>query len=195
MTRRAADPSPLLARVGLFRVTQCGCPTSARLWQMWAVRGASLLSIALALTACSVSPPGRTETAVMTTVKRRLTVGGAREQNPLPPTAENVHRGQLAFSSYCAACHGLDGHATGVPFAAAMSPPIPDLNSPSVQAYTDGQLKWVITNGLSPSGMPASKGLLRDEEMWAIVTWLRRLPARGSLGEPAMYGGEPAPKR
>jgi mono/diheme cytochrome c family protein len=172
--------------------TALGCPTSARVWQMWAVRGAILLSIALALTACSVSPPGRTETAVMTTIKRRLTVGGAKEKNPLPPTAENIHRGQQVFSSYCAACHGLDGQATGVPFAAAMSPPIPDLNSPSVQAYTDGQLKWVITHGISPSGMPAAKGLLRDEEVWTIVTWLRRLPAKGSLGEPVMYGGEPA---
>lgn len=149
----------------------------------------------LALAACSVSPPGRTETAVMTSIKRRLTVGGAKEKNPLPLTAENIHRGQLAFSSYCVACHGLDGQATGVPFAAAMSPPIPDLNSPAVQAYTDGQLKSVITNGLSPSGMPASKGLLRDEEVWAIVTFLRHLPAKGSLGEPAMYGGNPGPRR
>ena len=67
----------------------------------------------LALAACRVSPPGRTETAVVTAIKRRLTVGGAKEQNPLPATAENIHRGQQVFSSYCAACHGLDGQATG----------------------------------------------------------------------------------
>ena len=174
-----------------------GCPESARVWQMWVMRVAALAfaGIALALlAACSVSPPGRTETALMTAIKRRLTVGGGKEQNPLPATAENIHRGQQVFSSYCAACHGLDGQATGVPFAAAMSPPVPELNSASVQAYTDGQLKWVITNGLSPSGMPASKGLLRDEEVWAIVTYLRHLPGKGSLGEPAMYGGEPSPR-
>ena len=170
------------------------CPTSARVWQMWVFRPLVFIVVALALAACSVSPPGRTETAVVTAIKRRLTVGGAKEQNPLPATAENIHRGQQAFSSYCAACHGLDGQATGVPFAAAMSPPIPELNSPSVQAYTDGQLKWVITNGLSPSGMPSAKGLLRDEEVWAIVSYLRHLPAKGSLGEPAMYGGEPGPR-
>ena len=161
---------------------------------MWVFRPLVFIVVALALAACSVSPPGRTETAVVTAIKRRLTVGGAKEQNPLPATAENIHRGQQVFSSYCAACHGLDGQATGVPFAAAMSPPSPELNSPSVQAYTDGQLKWVITNGLSPSGMPSAKGLLRDEEVWAIVSYLRHLPAKGSLGEPAMYGGEPGPR-
>ena len=160
-------------------------------------RAAALVcgAVALAvLTACTVRAPGRAETVVMTTIKRRVTVRGARDHNPLPPTDENIHRGQQVFSSYCAACHGLDGQATGVPFAAAMSPPIPELNSPSVQAYTDGQLKWVITNGLSPSGMPASRGILHDEEIWAIVTYLRHLPKKGSLGEPAMYGGDSGPR-
>ncbi len=146
-------------------------------------------------TACSVSAPGRAETLVMTTLKRRVTVGGAQDKNPLPPTAETIRRGRQAFSSYCVACHGLDGQTTGVPFAASMSPPVPDLKSHAVQAYTDGQLKWIITHGLSPSGMPAATGILRDEEMWAIVTYLRDLPAKGSLGEPPMYNGDPGSVR
>jgi mono/diheme cytochrome c family protein len=146
------------------------------------------------LTACVVTPPGRAETAVLTGIKRRITVGGTKDKNPLIETTENVTRGRQVFSYYCAACHGLDGQATGVPFAAAMSPPVPELNSAAVQAYTDGQLKSVITNGLRPSGMPAAKGILRDEEVWAIVSYLRHLPAKGSLGEPAMYGGDPQPR-
>jgi hypothetical protein len=36
--------------------------------------------------------------------------------------------------------------------------------------------------------MPASKGVLSDDEQWAIVLFIRHLPAAGSLGEPAMYG-------
>ena len=123
---------------------------------------AAVVICAVMLTACSVTPPGRTETAVMNGIKRRVTVGGRKEKNPLPLTPENIARGREVFSYFCSACHGLDGQTTGVPFAAAMSPPIPDLNSPAVQAYTDGQLKWVITNGLRPSGMPAAKGILRD---------------------------------
>jgi mono/diheme cytochrome c family protein len=71
-----------------------------------------------------------------------------------------------------------------------MSPPIPSLASAEVQRYSDGQLKWIIENGLSPSGMPASKGILSDDDMWTIVVYLRHLPPAGSLGEPRAYSGE-----
>jgi mono/diheme cytochrome c family protein len=121
-------------------------------------------------------------------VKRRVTVGGRGDASPLPAVEENVRRGQRAFSFYCAACHGLDGQNTGVPFADAMSPPVPRLTAPEVQRYTDGQLHSVIENGLWPSGMPAARGLLNDEEIWEIVQYVRHLPPPGSLGEPPMYG-------
>jgi mono/diheme cytochrome c family protein len=62
--------------------------------------------------------------------------------------------------------------------------------SAEVQAYTDGQLKWIIDNGIFPSGMPASKGMLSDQEVWQIVLYLRHLPPAGSLGEPRAYSGD-----
>jgi hypothetical protein len=61
------------------------------------------------------------------------------------------------------------------------------LSSKDVQAYTDGQLKWVIDNGIWPSGMPGSRGILSDDEIWSIVIYLRHLPPAGSAGEPEMY--------
>jgi mono/diheme cytochrome c family protein len=68
-----------------------------------------------------------------------------------------------------------------------MSPPVPVLSSKEVQAYTDGQLKWVIDYGIRPSGMPGSKNILGDDEIWSIVVYLRHLPPAGALGEPEMY--------
>jgi mono/diheme cytochrome c family protein len=68
-----------------------------------------------------------------------------------------------------------------------MSPAIPPLNSSMVQSYDDGQLKWIIENGIRPSGMPASKGILSDRDMWSIVVYLRHLPPAGSLGQPRAY--------
>jgi mono/diheme cytochrome c family protein len=149
------------------------------------VRTAFLLLAAAAI-ACKASPPGRVERAVAARVKR-LTVGGRSDRNPLEPTPENVAKGRAAFSRWCVACHGLDGQGTGVPFAGEMSPPVPPLGAPEVQAYSDGQLRWIVENGLFPSGMPASRGLLSDEERWRIVLWLRRLPPAGSLGDPPAY--------
>jgi mono/diheme cytochrome c family protein len=149
---------------------------------------AATLSLLLAVAGCKATPPGKFERSVVAEVKRRFTVGGRSDQNPEAATAENVRRGRKAFAAYCTACHGLDGQNTGVPFAEAMSPPVPRLSAPEVQRYTDGQLHWIIRNGLFPSGMPASRGLLSDEEVWWIVIYIRHLPPAGSLGEPAMYG-------
>jgi len=155
-------------------------------------RGVRLLVLAatpLLLAGCQVRTPGRFETSVMQGAKRRLTVGGRSDVNPVPPTEENIHAGQRNFAAYCMVCHGLDGQNTGVPFADRMAPPVPPLNSAPVQAYTDGQLHWIIQNGIFPSGMPASKDLFRDEEIWQLVDYIRHLPPRGSLGEPQVYGG------
>ena len=139
---------------------------------------------------CKATPPGKWETAVITTAKHQVLVGDRKEKNPLAPTPEHIAEGKDAFSHYCVACHGLDGQNTGVPFASAMSPPVPSLASPSVQSYTDGQLKWVIENGIFPSGMPGSKGILTDEEIWSAVLYIRHLPPAVSQGEPSIFGDQ-----
>jgi mono/diheme cytochrome c family protein len=141
--------------------------------------------------ACSATKaPGPIETRTAYWVKRHITVGGRVDKNPIPATKENVEAGKHAFGYYCVECHGRDGQNTGVPFATRMDPPIPSMASPAVQGYTDGQLKWVIDHGIFPSGMPASKGTLSDEEAWQIVLYLRDLPRAGSLGDPKAYSGD-----
>lgn len=136
---------------------------------------------------CKSNPPGKVEATTMNTLKRKVFVHNKSQKNPLKDNAGTIADGKEAFSHYCAACHGLDGQNTGVPFADRMAPPVPSLAGKDVQAYTDGQLKWVIDYGIWPSGMPASKGTLSDDEMWSIVIYLRHLPPAGSLGEPEMY--------
>ncbi len=136
--------------------------------------------------------PGSLETRTAYLVKRKLTVRG-RGTNPVPDTEGSLRAGQEAFSYYCVVCHGLDGQNSGVPFAEQMAPPVPSLDSPEVQEYTDAQLKSIIENGIFPSGMPASKGTLTDDEMWQIVIYLRHLPPKGSLGEPTVYSAPSNP--
>jgi mono/diheme cytochrome c family protein len=143
-----------------------------------------------AFAGCSVSTPGKHEAQVMRWTKHHLTVGNKRAMNPVRNSPESLEMGKKAFGYYCVVCHGLDGQNTGVPFAASMSPPVTSLASREVQSYSDGQLKWIIENGIAPSGMPASRGILSDEDMWAIVLYLRHLPPAGSLGEPQVYTGE-----
>ncbi len=154
------------------------------------MRTCGLFAIAIltaGLAGCKASPPGKAETKTMVFAKHHIFVGNKKQKNPLPDTAETRADGKEAFTHYCVACHGMDGQNTGVPFVDHISPPIPSLASEDVQRYTDGQLKWILDNGISPSGMPGSKGTLSDDELWSIVTFLRHLPPAGSQGTPDMY--------
>jgi cytochrome c553 len=141
----------------------------------------------LVLGGCRADPPSAAERHLIIEAKHLIFVRNKAEKNSLPNTTSTVAAGKEAFTHYCVACHGLDGQNTGVPFAGHMSPPIPSLASADVQRYTDGQLKWVIDYGIWPSGMPGSKGILNNDEIWSIVRFLRHLPPAGSLGEPEMY--------
>ena len=136
---------------------------------------------------CKATPPGKLETNTINFAMHHLLAGNKKQKNPLNDTPENRADGKEAFSHYCVACHGMDGQNTGVPFADRLSPPVPSLASREVQTFTDGQLKWILDNGIRPSGMPGSKGILSDDELWAIVVYLRHLPAKGSQGIPDMY--------
>jgi mono/diheme cytochrome c family protein len=170
-----------------------GRNTGVRLFQV--LSAVTLMVAALVfLEACQVRTPGSLETKFIDGAKRRITIGGRSDVNPLATTEENIRSGRQNFTSYCMVCHGFDGQNTGVPFADKMSPPVPPLSSSAVQAYADGQLHWIIQNGISPSGMPAAKDIFRDEEIWQMVLYIRHLPPKGSLGEPPVYGGETKPR-
>ena len=66
--------------------------------------------------------------------------------------------------------------------------PLPGFRIFSLKSFSSIGMK--MTSSISPSGMPASKGILTDAELWSIVIYLRHLPQAGSLGEPQMYSGD-----
>ncbi len=153
--------------------------------------GALLVMVAASgLSGCKATQPGPAQTAVITWTKHHVTIGGKSDKNPLKPGDDTIADGKDLFKSYCMVCHGLDGQNTGVPFAKTLDPPIPSLASTQVQAYTDGQLRWIIKNGIAPSGMPPSDGEFSNDEMWSMVMYIRHLPPKGSLGVPAVYSGK-----
>ena len=145
------------------------------------------VAVLLALAGCAAGTPSDVEKSVAHEVKKQVTIGGKDWKNPAPDNDASVKEGAEHFQHHCQICHGLNGHASGVPFAAMMDPPVPDLAEKDIQEYTDGQLKWIIENGIAPSGMPGWKGMLDDNEMWKIVRFIRHLPAPGSLGAPKSY--------
>jgi mono/diheme cytochrome c family protein len=146
----------------------------------------------VALSGCKAGKPSKFQTYSVDWIKHSITVGDKKQKNPFPATTGNIEDGKEAFAQYCMVCHGLDGQNTGVPFAATIDPPVPSLASQEAQSYTDGQLKWIIQHGISPSGMPPSEGTFSDDDMWKLVLYIRHLPKAGSLGESEVYGGSTA---
>jgi mono/diheme cytochrome c family protein len=146
----------------------------------------AILLLRLSTMNMSAIAPGGMETAAVTRMKYAH-IGGRTDKNPSPDTPGTVKEGAEHFQHHCEVCHGLDGQNTGVPFAMNLAPPVADLASERVQRYTDGQLKWIIENGIRFTGMPGWKGILSDEEAWNIVRYLRHLPPKGSLGAPAVF--------
>jgi mono/diheme cytochrome c family protein len=104
----------------------------------------------------SAMQPGRVESAMMKRVKY-WRIGGAELSNPVADTPDAIRMGADHFQHHCQICHGLDGQNSGVPFADKMSAPAADLASTRVQDYKEGQLKWIIENGIAFQGCQAGK--------------------------------------
>jgi len=106
--------------------------------------------------------------------------------------------GAAHFHSGCAFCHGAPGVPIS-PVAQSMLPPPPNLST-SMREWRDRELFWIVKNGIKYTGMPAWAAEQRDDEVWAVVAFLRRLPrldavayrelALGGLTVPPQSGGE-----
>lgn len=106
--------------------------------------------------------------------------------------------GAAHFQSGCAFCHGAPGVPIS-PIAQSMLPSPPNLST-SMREWRDRELFWIVKNGIKYTGMPAWAAQQRDDEVWALVAFLRRLPtldaaayrelALGGLSVPAQSGSE-----
>lgn len=100
-------------------------------------------------------------------VKRWIRLHAPLEHNPMAATAENLKLGRRKFDDHCAPCHAADGTAHNV-FGADFSPPIPRLVH-GAPGFTDGELFYVIANGIRYTAMPGfchpprSKRYLADD--------------------------------
>jgi cytochrome c553 len=85
-----------------------------------------------------------------------------------------IRLGAGHFDSGCAPCHGAPG-VPASPIARQMLP-APPLLSEAVRHWSPRELFWIVKNGLKYTGMPAWVAPHRDDEIWAVVAFLRRLP-------------------
>ncbi|HJT19458.1 MAG TPA: c-type cytochrome [Nitrospira sp.] len=97
--------------------------------------------------------------------------------NPIPSNAEVLQEARSHFADHCAACHANDGSGK-TPIGKGVYPQAPDLREPATQQMSDGELFWVIHNGIRFTGMPAwGEGEPeKDTDSWKLVHFIRHLP-------------------
>jgi mono/diheme cytochrome c family protein len=118
-----------------------------------------------------------------TTLERFLNFATARSiawhadtrRNPYAEEPQVLEAGLQAYVDMCLMCHGAPGIEPSE-FARHLSPQPPEMTSAVIQALTDGELFWIIANGIMATGMPAFGPSHREEGLWQIVTFVRHLP-------------------
>ena len=93
------------------------------------------------------------------------------KKSPIAASAKVAEQGKKLSQANCASCHGATGKGHGVA-AVALDPKPADWTSKKIQAETDGQLFWKITNGRG--AMPAWRHL-PESDRWALVQYIRTL--------------------
>lgn len=121
--------------------------------------------------------PGALETRLAIRVQRLAIPRAARElSNPTQATPAMLVEARRHFADHCASCHGNDGRGTA-DMGRKLYPPAPDMTLPATQDLTDGELYYIIENGVRFTGMPAwGKGGTNDEDTWQLVLLIRHLP-------------------
>jgi mono/diheme cytochrome c family protein len=122
------------------------------------------------------TPPGRFEERLATfALNRSIERHAPKVTNPLARSPAAVAAGLALFRTHCVDCHGAPG-VDPTEAGASLNPPAPGLTLARVQARSDGELKWIVSNGIRMTGMPAFGASRSEEEVWQLVAALRRLP-------------------
>lgn len=142
----------------------------------------------------ATAEPTALERAVARTMRDLAIPRAARnEQNPLQVSAENLQAGRDRFRASCATCHGNDGDGRSA-VGHSLYPRATDLRSPRTQALTDGELHYIIENGVQLTGMPAwgHPHGAPNSDSWKLVLYIRSLRPYSSA-ESAALAALPAP--
>lgn len=124
----------------------------------------------------------------------------------LQQTAEMVAEADEHFVEHCGMCHGIDGRGNTV-IGRNLYPKVPDMSGSETQKLSDGEIYYIISNGIRLTGMPAWGSEDKPEAIWDLVSLIRRLPklspeelkrlqeaARNAGGELSEQAGEPEKK-
>ena len=124
--------------------------------------------------------PSSLEAVVARTVRSMAIPRDAREKrNPWAEraTPEVLAAARAHWADHCALCHANDGSGN-TEIGENLYPKATDMRLPATQDLADGELYYIIRNGVPLTGMPAwgDPSLEQDDESWQLVSFIRHLP-------------------
>jgi thiosulfate dehydrogenase len=96
-----------------------------------------------------------------------------RIENPVAPTSENLRAGMKIFRDACAGCHG-EADKPSQWGTTDFYPRVPQFGSDPPQK-PDWQIFWIVKHGVRYSGMGGVDGLMKDEDIWKVATFLSHM--------------------
>jgi mono/diheme cytochrome c family protein len=118
--------------------------------------------------------PNKVEAFLARNARKLATPSNAKAlPNPLSSTPITLAEARDHFADHCAVCHANTGSGDTM-INAGLYPPAPDMRKEETQELSDGELFYIIKNGIRFTGMPGWGG--EDEENWKLVLFIRHLP-------------------
>lgn len=98
-------------------------------------------------------------------------------RNPISLSPGLLAEARAHFADHCASCHANDGSGS-TELGRNLYPKAPDMRLRSTQQLTDGEIFYIVENGIRFTGMPAwATGTPEGkQESWALVHFIRHLP-------------------
>ena len=108
---------------------------------------------------------------------RRLSIPAAAKKaaNPFQATPDILTQAREHFADHCATCHANDGSGK-TEIGQNFYPKVPDMRLPQTQNLTDGEIYYIIHNGVRLTGMPAWGEADHDPDSWKLALFIRHLP-------------------
>ena len=122
--------------------------------------------------------PGAIETFLARNLRNVAIARRARElSNPIQRGPEIIAAGRAHFADHCAVCHANNGSGDTM-FGRGMWPKPADLRREETQSLSDGEIFYIIEQGIRFSGMPGFGSNSGDGEKasWHLVHFIRHLP-------------------
>lgn len=106
-----------------------------------------------------------------------ISSGAKTARNPVSVAPEVMGRARAHFADHCATCHANDGSGETA-IGRNLYPKAPDMRKQATQSLSDGEIFWIIKNGVRLSGMPAWGADTKEDDRvtWELVHFIRHLP-------------------